>query len=121
MDTKNLLDSKWVKAGLNVRAGDHLEIKNEGEIKEDMKGNPKLELEVQVTRDGNPIGEVKLFSLGKKNHKFLAKQYGFDSKNWVGKEVRVNIVKVQTSDGDLVDSIALSLPNTDESGNVILT
>jgi hypothetical protein len=118
MDTRNLMDSEWVKAHLNVKNGDHLRILDEGTVVKNQKGEDQLELNVEVLRDGSVLYRKK-FSLNKTNHKVIAAKCGFDSKNWVGQEFRANIVKKQDPNGRLVDSVALSLPNIDAEGNII--
>lgn len=118
MDTRQLMDSAWVKPNINVKQGDHLRIMNEGKIVPKKKGEDQLELTVAVIRDGETLYE-KQFSLNKTNHKAIAAAHGFDSSKWVTKEFRVNIVKKQDPSGRLVDSVVLSLPNVDADGNVM--
>jgi hypothetical protein len=118
MDTRKLMDSDWVKAGINVKNGDHLRILDEGTIVPNQKGEDQLELNVEIIRDGQGLAKKK-FTLNKTNHKAIASAAGFDSARWIGKEFRVNIVKKQDPSGRLVDSVALSLPNVDAEGNVV--
>jgi hypothetical protein len=118
MDTRTLMDSEWVKPNINVKNGDHLRILDEGHIVPDKKGEDQLELNVEIVRDGEVLS-TKKFSLNKTNHKAIAGAHGYDSKHWIGKKFRVNIVKKQNPQGQLVDSIALSLPNVDAEGNII--
>jgi len=58
------------------------------------------------------VTENKKFDLNKTNFKAISAAYGSNSDAWVGKEMKVNKVKVRNpSTGTLVDSIALSIPD----------
>ncbi len=119
MDTRSYVDSEWLKAKINVQDGDHIRIEDEG-VHDDSGERPRLNLTVTVVHDGKDIYSKK-FSPNKTNMEVIQKLHGFDSKKWIGKELRVNIEKVRNPQtGQKVDGIALSAPNTDAEGNVIL-
>lgn len=119
MDTREFVDSPYLKATINVSNGDHIKILNEGKPDLDSK-EPRIIFDVAVLVDGKEKYQ-KHFSPNKTNLKVIQSLFGFDSKNYVGKELRVNIEKARNPQtGQKVDSIVLSAPNTDSEGNVIL-
>lgn len=122
MDTRTYLDSDWLKANVNVKDGDHVKILNEGkeEPRQGKPGEVQLVLDVAVLRDNVEVARKKL-GLNVGNHKAIIALHGYESKKWVGKEFRVNVVKKQNPSGQLVDAIVLSAPNTDEEGDAIIT
>jgi hypothetical protein len=111
------MDTEWLKANINVKDGDNVRILDEGAIEQNKEGKDQLVMTVGVVRNSAIIAQKK-FQLNKTNHKVVAGAFGFDSKNWIGKEFQVNVVKKQDPSGRLVDSVALSMPGLDAEGNV---
>ena len=70
------------------------------------KGEQKSVIVVAIVRCGEVVAQ-KNFELDETTHKTIATVYGYD---WLNQEMRVNIVKKRQASGQLVDSIALSLP-----------
>ncbi|NHV97970.1 MAG: hypothetical protein HA494_09365 [Thaumarchaeota archaeon] len=62
-------------------------------------GRPVFQISVKL-----PDGRVKIATLNRTSRKELAKAYGEDTKNWVGREARVTKVK-QNVRGELKDVI----------------
>ena len=118
MDTKKYLDSDWLKAKVNVQDGDHIRYLDEGANDVDRDGKDRLIVLVGVVK-GTEIVAQKKFQVNKTNLKATAAMYGFNTKGWIGKEMRVNIVKKPDLQGRLVDAVALSSPNTDANGDII--
>lgn len=49
--------------------------------------------------------EPRIFDMSKTNARFVAKELGDDTKNWVGHELHLETYKTKTSDGKLTDAI----------------
>ena len=117
MLTQYLTDGDFLKVEVNVNHGDYIKFLGEGEVEEDMRGNPRLVMPVMVVK----TGVQKKFSLNKSNLKEAQQAYGFDTKQWIDKEMIVNKVQVRNpSTGKMVAGILLSPPNRDAEGNVII-
>ena len=120
MDTRKFVDTEWVKANINTKDGDHLRFLDEGRSEPNKDGEDQLVMLVGIVRNGELIAQKK-FQVNRTNNKVIASIHGFDTKNWVNKEMRANVVKKQNPQtGQLVDSIALSAPNVSVDGDVIL-
>lgn len=103
MDINASFPSRFLKAKVNCKQDDVIKILDEGVAETGTDGKTKLTLKVEIN------GEEKLFGCNATNRKLLTRLYGSESKNWVGKELIVNIVKVNNpATGALTDSIALS-------------
>lgn len=110
-------ESPWLKANLNCKQGDLIQFLDAGEEDEE---NGSWIFNVMVSRDGEDLHQKK-FSLNKTNFKVVAKNYGTNSDSWVGKQMEVNVIKKQNpKSGELVDSVALSLPNHNLDGDVVI-
>lgn len=118
MDIRSHLDSEFLKPRINVNQGDIIKILNEGED-EEFRGQKRFILLVVILDDDGKAKTQKRFTINKTNFKFLSANFGFESKNWIGKEAQVNIVKVNNpSTGQLTDGIVLTLPNITPEGDV---
>lgn len=103
MDINASFPSHFLKAKVNCKQDDIIKILDEGVVDTDAQGKLKLTLKVSIN------GEEKLFGCNATNRKLLTRLYGSNTKNWVGKELMINIVKVNNpATGQLTDSIALS-------------
>jgi hypothetical protein len=106
-------ESKFLKVGINIKDGDMITFKNEGKL-EPGKWGDKIQIEVQT-----PNLENKLLSLNNASRSNMIELYGRDSKNWVGKEARVNIVKQMVAN-EMKNIIVLTAVNTDAEGSVLI-
>ena len=105
MDTKSYLDGEWLKIGINVENGDTIQFTDSGK---EVSGRNGKALAIGVEIEST--GARKKMQLNKTNLKIIQSAYGFDSDKWVGKTMKVNLVKVNNpQSGQLVDSIALSV------------
>lgn len=77
-------------------------ILNEGELKENKFGNKRLHL------NGEFNGEPKTFDVSSTNARIIASYHGEESKDWIGKSIKLETYKTRTSDGKLVDAIAVA-------------
>jgi hypothetical protein len=75
-------------------------ILNEGKI-EEFEKNKKLVIEVEIS------GEIYKYALNKTSYENLSKEWGEESKKWVGNVVLFNIMKVRGNEG----VIAIPFPN----------
>lgn len=100
--------SAWLKAGVNVNQGDNIRFLDEGE----QDKNDNWVFLVGIVPDGkNEITEQKKFQINKKNFDAVAKIYGTNSDNWVGKEMKVRVVKVMNPRTDeMVKAVRLIAP-----------
>jgi hypothetical protein len=92
MDTREHLGGEWLKANINVFDGDHIKFVDEG-VTEEKDDRKRLVMTVLILKDGEPQ-KTKKFSLNKDNLKAIQALFGFESKKWKNKEMRVNVVKV---------------------------
>jgi hypothetical protein len=84
MDTSEL--SQYVVPDVDVVTGDVIKILSGGSTKKFEDGNPRLQLEVEL-----PAGNKKLITINNTSLKNLQEKYGYESEDWIGKEVRVTI------------------------------
>lgn len=106
--------SEWLKAGDNVRQGDHIRFLDEGH--KDEKDQWVFKVGVIVGGSGE-ISVTKKFSLNKKNFNAISKVYGSNSDKWLGKEMRVTVIKVENpKTGDIVPAVRLQAPGVVEEG-----
>jgi hypothetical protein len=114
------VESKFLKAGVNVKDGDLVEFVNEGtETMSDYKdknGAPKLKINITVKLANGKEVEASLNIPSRKN---LVEAYGRDSKNWVGKSARVNVLK-QLVGKEMKQVVVFTHPSKDADGNVII-
>lgn len=113
-DLSKKFDSAWVKAGLNTKQGDNLRFLDAGtEVPKAGTNQVDMVFEVAIVRNG-VVETKKKFSLNRTNFKAVSALYGTNSDNWVGKEMKANVVKRQNpQSGELVKAIALSAPGAD--------
>src|SRR5690242_1532724 len=92
--------SKWLKAKEDVNQGDFIRFMNTGVQDKD----ERWVFTVGVIKRENPglIVAKKDFSLNKTNFNAIAAVYGSNSDNWLGKDMRVSIIRVQNQKGELV-------------------
>jgi len=69
-----------------VKDGDTVEILDEGTIRESKFGKDRVVVTVKL-----PNGETALWSLNQTTLNALIQGYGDETKNWVGKKVKVTI------------------------------
>lgn len=109
--------SEWLKISNNIEEGDHIAFADSGEFDPDRE---MWTFVVGVVKNGKQV-YTKKFNLNKTNFDAVKQIYGSNSDNWLKKEMRVNKVKVRNpQSGAMVDSIALSAPNTDKEGNIVI-
>ncbi len=98
-----IFPSKWLKADVNVKEGDTITFLNTGEFD---KKQEQWVFKVRVNR----TGDEKLFGLNKKNFTAIETLYGKNSDSWVGKNMKVKIVTVESPRGGEVEAIRLYDP-----------
>lgn len=111
---KLTLDSAYLKAGVNINDGELITFQDEGKTEKDEK-NKRTRTVFNVT---TPKGEEKLCSPNNTSLRNIIVVYGDDTKEWVGKQARVNILS-QMIDNELTKVIYLSAPDRDLEGNVV--
>src|SRR5271157_1201351 len=104
--------SKWLKARENVQHGDYVKFLDAGVLTNAGTPNEKWTFKVSVIPKDNPsaVGPEKDFTLNKTNFKAISAIYGTNSDNWVGKQMRVGIIRVQNMQGQMVAAVRLSAP-----------
>ena len=84
--------TNFVKAGVNIKSGDIVRLLTEGEWKEikspDNKTKKVLQFEMSL-----PSKEIKTYTMNNTTIDNLSVAYGEDSKNWMNKDLRANVVK----------------------------
>jgi len=85
-------DFEFLKAR-DVKVGDIVTILNEGEVREKDfgTGKPRVIFEIEVEHNK----KKKIWTMNKKTIKKLIDKFGDDTKTWVGKKVKLNIVEVE--------------------------
>jgi hypothetical protein len=106
MQTHNLKNPNALRSGLDVKDGDLIRVLDKAIMKISDEGEQKSAIVVGIVRGGEIIAQ-KNFGLDKTNYEAMAAVHGYD---WLNEEMRINIVKKRVSSGQLVDTIALSLP-----------
>lgn len=84
-------------------------ITNEGK-EEESKYGTRLQIGLKIAS-----GEDKILTLNPTSKNMLIDQYGDDTKDWIGKEVRIHIVRTLVS-GEMKRVIYLTHPNFDLEG-----
>jgi hypothetical protein len=84
------IESKFLKAGINVKKGDIIRLTDEGTQKV-MKGFDGKDKNVWEFTVEIPNGEEKIYTMNVSTQKVLIDQYGEDTKNWIGKPLEVSI------------------------------
>jgi len=87
--------SEFVQPRLDIQDGDIITILDEGEYRS-LPQDPSRE--VLTFKVKTPSGDTKKLSMNATSQARLMKLWGMDSKKWVGKKVRVEIVKQQVFD-----------------------
>jgi len=87
--------SDFVMPKVDVQDGDLITILNEGEYRK-LPQDPNRE--VLTFRVKIPSGEEKNLSMNPTSQKELIQAWGDDSKNWINKKVRVEIVRQRVFD-----------------------
>lgn len=110
MSPKIKFESDWLKAEDNVFQDDHIKFVDVG-VQDEKDGKPRWIFNVDVLRNGTgqPVCRKK-FTLNKTNFEAIAEVYGENSDSWVGKEMRVNVMKVQNPSGGMVPAVRLCRP-----------
>jgi NCAIR mutase (PurE)-related protein len=110
------VESSFFKAGENIHDGDIIEFRDEGweEVNKTSGKNQMI-----ITAIVPSTLEEKKLSLNNTSKANLIAEYGDDSKQWVGKSARVNILK-QMVNKEMRSVIYLTAPNKDLEGNVIV-
>jgi len=98
--------------GEDYKDQDVVKISDEGEEQETDFGN-KLFLGIEFNN-----GEKKRMLLNNTSKNNLIDEYSDDTAKWVGKEVKINIVKTMVS-GKPKDVVYLTHPNKDLEGNTL--
>src|SRR3990167_7717566 len=100
--------SRFLKAEDNISHGENIIFVDIGKQDEEERWIFKVKI---------PSGEIKLFSLNKRNFDSIRKIYGSNSDKWVGKEMTERIVDVENpKTGELVKGIRLVGPGLVEDG-----
>lgn len=110
------IESAFIQAGVDVRDGDIIKFLNEGEEKANPKFDNKKQFSILVRTDEGVEKKMSINNTSKRN---MIATYGDDSKDWVLKDARVNIIK-QLVSGELKSVIILTAPNIDLEGNPII-
>lgn len=98
----------------DVKTDDHIKFLNEGEeVEKDFKGRKSVKLQLQVEL---PNGEQKLISLNATSKNNMITFYGDDTKDWVGKEARIEVLS-QLIQGERKKVVYLTAPGLDFDGN----
>lgn len=107
-----IIPSSFVKAGVNIKDGDVVQLITEGEWKEikgvDGKSKKVLQFEMML-----PNREVKTYTMNNTTIRQMSDSLGTDSKAWVKVPLRANIVKIQAF-GKLTDLLTLSPAGEEE-------
>lgn len=117
---KITIESDYIKAGVNVKEGDILTLLDEGKYKSiNTKEGPKKVLQFSVELSN---GETKIYTMNTTTQKNLIEEWGDDSNDWQGKELRAWIVR-QLSFGKMISVLILSpkswtAPNKEESDEI---
>jgi len=104
----------WIKTA-EVKAGDRIVFKTEGEWRENNKykypdGNPKMDFVIEVEHDGTN----KQMRLNGTNRTTMSEAYGKDTSKWVGKSATIQKMTALVA-GKKMDVIVLEA-NTDDQG-----
>jgi len=97
--------SDFIAAGVDVKTGDVLTFKDAGTIRsaeETPFGREVFQIKVEL-----PDGNVKTLTMNRTSQRNIAKQYGDETENWVGKQAVVTLVK-QNVRGTMKDVIYLN-------------
>jgi hypothetical protein len=87
--------SEFVKAGVDIHNGDTITIKDEGEYRK-LPQDPSRE--VLTFKVELPSGDVKKLTINPTSQIELIKAWTDDSKQWIDKKCRVEIVKQKVFD-----------------------
>lgn len=110
------IQSAFLKVNIDVKQGDIIRFVGEGEKVPDKWNKGKFKTNIQVSGDNF---NDKLLTLNNSSLREMMKLYGDDTKNWIGKDAMINVVK-QLVSGSMKDIIMLTAPNVDREGNVII-
>ena len=77
-------------------------VTDHGNIVENKFGNERLHL------GGEFDGQCKTFDISSTNARILVSIHGVETKEWIGKSITLDTYKTRTSDGKMVDAIAIS-------------
>jgi hypothetical protein len=87
---KITIESDYLKANLNIKKGDIVQIVDEGRQKP-MKGFDGKEKMVWEFSVKLPNGETKIYTMNVSTQKVLIEQWGDDTKNWMNKPLEASI------------------------------
>lgn len=100
------IPTAFVKANENIKAGDVVKLKSEGEYKDIKTSDDKTKQVLQFDLE-LPGGEIKTYSMNVTTQKNLISAYGDDSKKWIDKELKAWIEK-QLSFGKRINVLILT-------------
>ncbi len=87
--------STYVKAGIDVNDGDWITILSEGKYEPSPSDPTKEILNMKVEL---PDGQKKLMTINNTSQREIIQEWGDESKNWIGKRCKVEIVVQQVFD-----------------------
>lgn len=100
----------------DVKTGDFVKFLDEGEmVDKEFQGKAKTALEISVEL---PNGKFKTASLNATSHNNMIERYGDDTKNWIGKEGRIEIIR-QIVGKESKKIVFFTAPEKDYDGNLI--
>lgn len=113
---KRVSIGSFLKKGIDIKDGDIVEIANEGKQQESQYGGMQ-DIFLIKTKEGKE-GNVSFNQTSMNN---MIDTYGEDSKNWIGKEVKVWLFK-DIKEGKLQIKLIVSHPNAEltENGFVLI-
>ncbi len=111
---KVTIDSAFLKAGVNIKDGELITFADEGKTEQDKKSGKARTIFTVTT----PSEDDKLYGPNNTSLRAMIELYGDDTKDWVGKKARVNILS-QMIDGEMTKVIYLTAPDRDLEGNVV--
>ena len=104
------IESSFIKAGVNIQDGEIVQLLDEGEYKtikgSDGKSKEVLQFQLQLSS-----GEVKTYTMNITTQREMISAFGDDSKEWIGKKLKANIVK-QLAFGKMTNVLVLTPAGT---------
>lgn len=100
IDSNNGVEGKWAKAGKDIKDGDRLKLLTAGQITEsgfkDDDGTPKQQYVFKILTKEREEFNV---AFNRTSRNTLARGFGQESEDWVGKVVTCFVVKQMVGDG----------------------
>ncbi len=100
------IPTSFIKAGENVKQGDVIKLLTEGEYKDITGQDGKIKKVLQFSVELED-GEEKTYTMNTTTQKNLISEWGKDSKNWIGKDLKVWLLR-QMSFGKLISVLILT-------------